>query len=276
MNNPLHRAWVFLAILCLCPPAYSQSDDKNIQDAEMKFSIQMTAALNNDPKGQFLVAEMYEKGVGTPQNLRMAHLWYTKSANQKYAPAIKRLSSWGSESQLTDAARADAQKRRQAEAEAAAAAKAARERADAQKRRQAEAEAAAAAKAARERADAQKRRQAEAEAAAAAKAARERADAQKRRQAEAEAAAAAKAARERADAQKRRQAEAEAAAAATTVIKAAQAADTAPVAKEKPVEMSRPKDKPRGATQKSAEKGEVEFKANPCNTPTAKFTSTCQ
>jgi colicin import membrane protein len=207
MNNPLHRAWVFLAILCLCPPAYSQSDDKNIQDAEMKFSIQMTAALNNDPKGQFLVAEMYEKGVGTPQNLRMAHLWYTKSANQKYAPAIKRLSSWGSESQLTDAARADAQKRRQAEAEAAAAAKAARERADAQKRRQAEAEAAAA---------------------------------------------------------------------ATTVIKAAQAADTAPVAKEKPVEMSRPKDKPRGATQKSAEKGEVEFKANPCNTPTAKFTSTCQ
>jgi colicin import membrane protein len=230
MNNPLHRAWVFLAILCLCPPAYSQSDDKNIQDAEMKFSIQMTAALNNDPKGQFLVAEMYEKGVGTPQNLRMAHLWYTKSANQKYAPAIKRLSSWGSESQLTDAARADAQKRRQAEAEAAAAAKAARERADAQKRRQAEAEAAAAAKAARERADAQKRRQAEAEAAAA----------------------------------------------ATTVIKAAQAADTAPVAKEKPVEMSRPKDKPRGATQKSAEKGEVEFKANPCNTPTAKFTSTCQ
>jgi colicin import membrane protein len=253
MNNPLHRAWVFLAILCLCPPAYSQSDDKNIQDAEMKFSIQMTAALNNDPKGQFLVAEMYEKGVGTPQNLRMAHLWYTKSANQKYAPAIKRLSSWGSESQLTDAARADAQKRRQAEAEAAAAAKAARERADAQKRRQAEAEAAAAAKAARERADAQKRRQAEAEAAAAAKAARERADAQKRRQAEAEAAAA-----------------------ATTVIKAAQAADTAPVAKEKPVEMSRPKDKPRGATQKSAEKGEVEFKANPCNTPTAKFTSTCQ
>jgi colicin import membrane protein len=184
MNNRIHRAWVFLAILCLCPPAYSQSDDKNIQDAEMKFSIQMTAALNNDPKGQFLVAEMYEKGVGTPQNLRMAHLWYTKSANQKYAPAIKRLSSWGSESQLTDAAR-------------------------------------------------------------------ERADAQKRRQAEAEAAA-------------------------TTVINAAQAADTAPVAKEKPVEMSRPKDKPKGATQKNAEKGEVEFKANPCNTPTAKFTSTCQ
>jgi colicin import membrane protein len=258
MNKSLHGALVFLAILCLCPAAYGQSDSKDSQDAELKFSIQMTSALNNDPKAQFLVAEMYEQGVGTPQNLRMAHLWYTKSANQKYAPAITKLASWKSETQQTDAAR---------------------ERAEEQKRRQSEAAAAAAtAKAARERAEEQKRRQAEADAAAAAtaKAARERAEEQKRRQSEAAAAAAtAKAARERAEEQKRRQAEA-AAAAATTTVKAAQAAETAPAAKEKQAETNRPKDKSKGTIEKTAEKADIEFKANPCNTPTAKFTSTCQ
>jgi colicin import membrane protein len=234
MNKSLHGALVFLAILCLCPAAYGQSDSKDSQDAELKFSIQMTSALNNDPKAQFLVAEMYEQGVGTPQNLRMAHLWYTKSANQKYAPAITKLASWKSETQQTDAAR---------------------ERAEEQKRRQSEAAAAAAtAKAARERAEEQKRRQAEADAAAA---------------------ATAKAARERAEEQKRRQAEA-AAAAATTTVKAAQAAETAPAAKEKQAETNRPKDKSKGTIAKTAEKADIEFKANPCNTPTAKFTSTCQ
>ena len=203
MSNTLHGALVFLVMLCLCPAAYGEPDSKDVQDAELRFSIQMTSALNNDPKAQFLVAEMYEQGAGTPQNLRMAHLWYTKSANQKYAPAIAKLASWGSENKQTEAAQA-------------------------------------------------------------------RAEEQKRRQAEAEAATAAKAAQARAEEQKRRQAEAEAATAATTAVKAAQATETTPAAKEKQ------KDKSKGTTEKSAEKGDGEFKANPCKTPTAKFTSTCQ
>ena len=244
MSNTFHGALVFLVMLCLCPAAYGESDSKDVQDAELRFSIQMTSALNNDPKAQFLVAEMYEQGVGTPQNLRMAHLWYTKSANQKYAPAIAKLASWGSEKQKTDAAheRADEQKHRQAEA--AAAAKAAREE--------------AVAKAAREQraAEEQKRRQAE----AAAKAAREE--------------AAAKAAREQRAAEEQKRRQAEAAAASTTAVKAAQAAETASAAKEKQSGTTRLKDK--GTTEKSAEKGDAEFKANPCKTPTAKFTSTCQ
>jgi colicin import membrane protein len=218
MNKLFYGILVFLVMLCLYPAAYGETDSKDVQDAELKFSIQMTSALNNDPKAQFLVAEMYEKGVGTPQNLRMAHLWYTKSANQKYAPAITKLASWGSEKQQTEAAR---------------------ERAEEQKRRQAEA--AAAAKAAREEATA--------------KAAREQRAAEE---------------------QKRRQAEAEAAARSTTAVKSAQAAETASAAKEKQPETSRPKDKAKGTTEKSAEKGDAEFKTNPCKTPTAKFTSTCQ
>jgi len=203
MNKSFYGTLIFLVMLCLYPAAYGETDSKDAQDAELRFSIQMTSALNNDPKAQFLVAEMYEQGVGTPQNLRMAHLWYTKSANQKYAPAIAKLASWGSEKQKTDAAheRADEQKHRQAEAAAAAkaareeaVAKAAREQRAAEEQKRRQAEAAAAAKAAREE--------------AAAKAAREQraAEEQKRRQAEAEAAATAKAARERAEEQKRRQA----------------------------------------------------------------------
>ena len=252
MNNVFHGTLTLLLTICLCSAAYAESDGKNIQDAEFKFRIQMTSALNNDPKAQFLVAEMYEQGMGTPQNIRMAHLWYSKSANQGYQPAVEKLANWGREKQ-------------QAETRSG-------ERADRQKRRQAEAEAA---KAERERADQQKRRQAEADAAAA-KAAKERADQQKRQQAEAAAAAvtAAKAERERSDAQKRRQAEAETAAAATA--KAAQAVEVVPVAKEKRAVPDPSMDNKAKTIGKSAEKGPAEFRANPCNSATAKFTSTCQ
>ena len=66
----------------LAAPAPSQAANTNEQDSEVRFGIQLTAALNNDREAQFLVAQMYEQGVGTPQNLRMAHLWYSKSSKQ--------------------------------------------------------------------------------------------------------------------------------------------------------------------------------------------------
>jgi hypothetical protein len=206
--------------ICLAAPAFSQAANSNEQDAEVRFGIKLTAALNNDREAQFLVAQMYEQGAGTPQNLRMAHLWYTKSAKQGYAPAVEKLDNWEKarqESESLAQARAEQQKRRQAETEAAA--KTAREE--------------AAAKAARERAEEQKRRQAEAAAAA----------------------TAAKAASEEA-------------------AKTAKASEPAPVVKD--VQSGQPKDKPKEATAKSAEKSSEEFRANPCNTPTAKFTSICQ
>ena len=272
MNKVFQGTLVFLTLLLLISTANGESDGKDSEDPELRFNIQMTAALNNnDAKAQYQVAEMYEHGTGTPQNLRMAHLWYTKSANQGYDPAVRRLADWEREKQEAKSLtreRAEEQKRRQAEAEAAAAAKAAR--AEELKRKQAEAEAAAT-KALRERAEEQRRRQAEAQAAAAAAAAKAaRAEELKRRQSEAESA---KMAGARAEEQRRRQAEAEAAAAAAAkAAKTAQATEIAPMAKEKLVDSGQSKDKSKGA----AEKGPVEFKANPCNTPTAKFTSTCQ
>jgi len=239
MKKTIHGVLVLVAALCVLPAAYGQSDAKDTQDSEQRFNIEMTAALNNEPEAQFRVAEMYEKGSGTPQNLRMAHLWYLKSANQGYEPAVKKLINWDdSKLQAQQRERAEEQKRRQAEADAAAA-KAAREQASA--------------KAARERAEEQKRRQAEADAAAA-KAARERAEEQKRRQAEADAAAA-KAAREQA-------------------AKSAPAQGAPLTARE--TTSGRPKDNLKESAAKSAEKDTAEFRADPCKTPTAKFTSVCQ
>jgi len=256
MSRTLQAVMTLATVIFLAAPALSQAANSDEQDAEVRFGIKLTAALNNDREAQFLVAQMYEQGVGTPQNLRMAHLWYTKSAKQGYAPAVEKLENWEKarqESESLAQERAEQQKRRQAEAEAAAA-KAAREEATA--------------KAAQERAEQQKRRQAEAAAAAAAaaKAAREE--------------AAAKAARERAaEEQKRRQAEA-AAAAATAKAASEEAAKTAKANEPPPVvkdaQSGQPKDKPKETTAKSAEKSSEEFRANPCNTPTAKFTSICQ
>lgn len=222
MSRTLQAVMALATAIFLAAPALSQAANTNEQDAEVRFGIQLTAALNNDREAQFLVAQMYEQGVGTPQNLRMAHLWYTKSAKQGYAPAVEKLDNW--------------EKARQ-ESESLA-----QERAEQQKRRQAEAEAAAAAKAAREE--------------AAAKAAREQraAEEQKRRQAEA-AAATAKAASEEA-------------------AKPVKTSEPPPVAKD--AQSGQPKDKPKETAAKSAEKSTEEFRANPCNTPTAKFTSICQ
>jgi hypothetical protein len=44
----------------------------------------------------------------------------------------------------------------------------------------------------------------------------------------------------------------------------------------KDVQSGQPKDKPKETTAKSVKKSSEEFRANPCNTPTAKFTSICQ
>lgn len=221
MSRTLQAVMALATAIFLAAPALSQAANTNEQDAEVRFGIQLTAALNNDREAQFLVAQMYEQGVGTPQNLRMAHLWYTKSAKQGYAPAVEKLDNW--------------EKARQ-ESESLA-----QERAEQQKRRQAEAEAAAAAKAAREE--------------AAAKAAREQRAAEEQKRRQAEAAATAKAASEEA-------------------AKPVKTSEPPPVAKD--AQSGQPKDKPKETAAKSAEKSTEEFRANPCNTPTAKFTSICQ
>ncbi|MHB8535020.1 MAG: tetratricopeptide repeat protein [Sulfuricaulis sp.] len=275
MNIWFQRARIVLALLCLCSvaPIYGQSTVLDEAKAEQQFNTQMIGALSNDPKAQFNVAQMYQQGVGIPQDLGMAHMWYTKSANQGYAPAIKLLTDWDREqaaakknAELQARQRVEEKKRREAEALA---------KVEEQKRREAEAIA--------QNLEIQKRRQAEA------RAARQRAEEQKRREAEArnQAAAEAKAA-QNAEEQQRRQAEAKVvaehvekqkrdAAESAAAIKAHQTveAKTKTGVKEKPIKADKPENNRQNSGKKSVEKNPV-FKANPCETVTAKFTSTCQ
>lgn len=239
MNKKLHSALILLAAFCLyaAMPAYGQSGDEDQKNAERQFNTQMIGALNNDPKSQYNVAQMYEQGVGIPQDLGMAKMWYTKSANQGYDPATKKLANWELE-------------KKQAQQEHLL------RRTEEQKRREAEAKAAAA------RAEEQKRREAAAKIAAA-KAAAARAEEQKRRDAEAKAAAA------RAEEQKHREAE------TASAARSAQPAEPVAVVKEKQIKTDRAQDSHKSTGAKTDDKTPV-FRANPCDTPTAKFTSTCQ
>ncbi len=213
------------------------------------FKAQMSMAQSGDPDGQYYVGEMYEKGLGTPQDLKAAHEWYEKAAKQGNQKAKNKLASWDKELQ-------DAAKARQ-EAAAAAAAKA-------EERDRAVAEAAAKA---RERIAEEKARQ---QAAAAARA--------KERQ-HAEAIARAKEEHERAVAQRLKEQAAAAAAAKAQQHLAARSASTtthaaaAAPASQKPAAISAKGNSPAATKTKS---GKPEFSANPCKGPSAKFLSTCQ
>lgn len=169
----IHRAGLALLLTALVvPAAHAQTSP---DEADQRLVAQMAKALTNDAPSQYELARMYEEGVGTPRDLRLAHLWYTKSAKQGYAPAVERLATWDADIEKVERAekqRAEQEERARQQAEAARQAK---ERAaqEAKAKQQAEAEA---------RAAARTRQQSE----AAAKAASERAmrqEAAKRKQA---------------------------------------------------------------------------------------------
>lgn len=167
-----------LLALLIGPAALAQSPAPD--GADDRLVTQMGKALTNDAQSQYELAQMYEKGVGTPQDLRLAHLWYTKSAKQGYEPAVRRLASWEADvkqMELREKQREEEERARQR----AEAARQARERAAADARAKQQAEEA---RASRER-SAQEAARARQQSEAAAKAASERAaqEAAKRRQA---------------------------------------------------------------------------------------------
>ena len=222
---------------------------------ERLFKVQLFLAKGGDPEGQYYLAEMYEKGLGTPQDMKEALSWYKKSADLGNSKAMEKVANW--EKNQVEARKAI--ERAEAEARAADIAK------EKQLKEKQLAETAAA-KAAQARAEAAKaaeakaRQQAEAEAAAKARA---------RQLAEAEAAKAAEMAKAR------QQAEAEAAAKLKTKIKPTEVGK--PATESMPVKAHEPLATPVQAADKAEkEKTKAEFTANPCKGPQAKFLSTCQ
>jgi len=65
----------------------------------MTSTLRLSAAAG-DPRARFAFADHYYRGLGAPQNYSQALLWYSKSANQGFAPAQTQLGSmyqhkWG-------------------------------------------------------------------------------------------------------------------------------------------------------------------------------------
>jgi len=55
------------------------------------FDYQQKMANYGNPEAQVKLGEMYEEGHGTPQDYDKAQQWYQKAADQRYAPAKKKL-----------------------------------------------------------------------------------------------------------------------------------------------------------------------------------------
>lgn len=234
---PTYLVLPSLALGCmlafLCPSGHTQDLD-TLQ--ERLFKVQLFLAKGGDRAGQYYLAEMYEKGLGTPQDLKEALAWYKKSAELGHTKAMEKLANW-------EKTRMEALKTKERAEIEARAADIAREKHLAETAAKAQAEAVKAAE------NAKARQQAEIEAAKA------------KQMAEMEAIKAAEIA------QARQQAEAK--------IKAAQVSkpptEPAPVkVYEPPATLVHAPDKGEQDTNK------VEFTANPCKGPQAKFLSTCQ
>lgn len=87
----LKRTILAFFLSCAVPLVSADAiDEKSVRI----FRVQMELAQSGDAAGQYYVGEMYEKGLGTDQDLKLAHAWYTKSAAQGNALAKDKLSNW--------------------------------------------------------------------------------------------------------------------------------------------------------------------------------------
>lgn len=238
MRHYLYVVTVALATLLASAPMVGNAQAP-VETPDERLVSQIAKALTNDPQAQYELGRMYEHGVGTPPDPKLAHFWYAKAAKQNFRPALDKIESWDAEIERQ-------QEREQAErARKAEAARVARERA-------AQLEAEAAAKAARQRAAEE----------AAAKAAKEKAAQE----------AAAKAAKEQA-------AQEAAAATARLKRQEATAAppNSPPRSKsDAPAAGAAPTSAAGTGAEKKGGEDKTEFSANPCKGPSAKFLSTCQ
>ncbi len=236
-------------VLLLFGLSGAQADESDSVETRL-FKVQQFLAKSGDPAGQYYLAEMYEKGLGTPQDMQQALVWYKKSAELGNPKAEEKLANW-------DKSQENARKAKErAEAEAAAVELA---------KKQQQEEADAAAKAAKARAAAETARKAAEQA--------KTAELAKAKQQE-EADAAAKAAKARAAAEASRKTVDESSMPKTTTTTAG------PAATPKSVDARNPAAKekiPAGAAKADAKDiGPEGFTTNPCKGPQAKFLSTCQ
>lgn len=253
---------LLIFILLLSGLSSAQADEPDSVESKL-FKVQLFLAKSGDPAGQYYLAEMYEKGLGTPQDLQQALVWYKKSAELGNAKAEEKLANWDKNLELARKAK----ERADADAKAVELGKL---------KRQEEAAAEAAAKAkARATADAAHKAAEQAKAAELAKAAAQ-AKAAELAKAKQEADAAAKAKAHAAETARKAPTE-------PTMPKTTSTSSTkSPNATSTPAPVAgtpHTKEKTQPGTAAVDAKGNNEtegFTTNPCKGPQAKFLSTCQ
>lgn len=107
-----------LAFFLSCAVSAVHADPKDETSVRI-FQVQMQLAQSGDAAGQYYVGEMYEKGLGTNQDLKLAQAWYTKSAAQGNALAKDKLANWERIQQEIAKAKEDAVRAKQIALEAA-------------------------------------------------------------------------------------------------------------------------------------------------------------
>ena len=282
-----------VALLLAIAPAIASESEPDVMTK--LFDAQLALAKRGDVSAYYHVGEMYEKGLGTAQNLDEARAWYAKAADKGLAMAHDKLAKWSriEDERAKASERAAGRARQVEEARLAneARERAAREGAEERARMEAQANARAAQEATRLQAMQQAKAAAEAKA---------RAEQEAKRQAEAAALARAEAAKKAANesrpagqtkttatsdgsaggANGEPDGHAESKANASTDAKRVMSAGT-PIQAiiSRQAENDAKNDAsgpPTAGAPDSRPSDEKRFSANPCNALTAKFLSTCR
>ena len=91
---------IFLRVLAVFTLMIAFSAQANLDEGQRAyeaedylsaFGLFKEAAKDGDAKAQFLLAESYFNGRGTPQDFSLAIKWYTASAEQEFVQAQERL-----------------------------------------------------------------------------------------------------------------------------------------------------------------------------------------
>lgn len=229
-------------LLAGCVATAAQAASPN-PDAVNEFKSQLTLANKGDRDAQYRVGEMYEKGLGTAQDLSLAIIWYSKASLQDDQRASNRLNA------LDHSKASDVREKEQSHVDSVMKAL-----------RQQESEEATRTRATRDKAAAETRTRQQAQDAAA--------------RAREKAAADTAAARTRSDLAEAAPVSTPKTASAPTVpIAKPTLVPTTPTPKPASAPIAKPAEAPKKAV---VETERAEFSGNPCKGPQAKFLSTCK
>ncbi len=87
----MFKSLLIIFLLALSLGAYASNKDDDATAARL-FKAQQGLAEQGNAQAQYYLGEMYELGLGTPENINQAVVWYRKAAAQNHRMAQRKLS----------------------------------------------------------------------------------------------------------------------------------------------------------------------------------------